>query len=88
MTSHIDVLILTNVVACAPCRNLILLKEHDWLCLALPRYFGNDCAAGRGESGEPSVTLAVCEPGRPKAVSSDSSSLFSLLLADSKKLFL
>lgn len=29
MTSHIDVLILTNVVACAPCRNRLLLKEHS-----------------------------------------------------------
>lgn len=50
--------------------------------------FWDGCAAGRGELGEPSMTLAVCKPSWPKTVSSDSSSLFSLLLADSKNLLI
>jgi len=57
------------------------------LCLALPRYFGTGCAAGRGELREPSLTLAAWETGWPKTLPSDSSSLFGLSLADSKKLF-
>lgn len=88
MTSHIDVLILTNVVACAPCRNRLLLKEHSMAMFSTATLFWDGCAAGRGDPGEPSMTLAVCEPSRPKTVPSDSPSLFSLLLADSKKLFL
>lgn len=88
MTSPVDVLILTNVVTCTRCRNHCLLKEHGGAMFSAATLFWDGCAAGRGELGEPSLTLAVCKPSWPKTVSSDSSSLFSLLLADSKNLLL
>lgn len=49
MTSHVDVLILTNVVACKRCRICHFLKVHVALCLAALRYFGSSSTAGSAE---------------------------------------
>lgn len=51
MTSHIDVLILTNVVACAPCRNSLLLKEHDMAMFSTATLFWEWLCSRKGRIG-------------------------------------